>query len=143
LLRPPPSITTCPPRVCVGSGLTFKSALREGADAHHGGGGCVVCIYRSTTIRSFLRQHVANMLGFVQNDTSLTRHLRSQKGPMSPTRHRPCRRIRSGIMPHTTIVCTFSHYLSALRNLFTCYIQIVICFRNTISFFISGCCYRS
>ena len=51
--------------------------------------------------------------------------------------------IRSGIMPHTTIVCTFSHHLSALRNFFMCYIKIVFFFCNTISLFISCCRYRS
>jgi hypothetical protein len=53
------------------------------------------------------------------------------------------RSIRSGIMPHTTIVCTFSHYLSALWYFFMCYIQILIRFCNSISFFTSGCWYRS
>jgi hypothetical protein len=42
-LRPPLPPTTRPPRICVGSGRTIKSALREGADAHHGGGDSVVC----------------------------------------------------------------------------------------------------
>ena len=51
--------------------------------------------------------------------------------------------IISGIMPHTTIVCTFSHYLSALRSVCMCHIKIVICFCNTISFFISCCRYQS
>jgi hypothetical protein len=38
------------------------------------------------------RRHVANMLGFIRNDTTSTRHLRSQSGLMSPTWSVSCRR---------------------------------------------------
>ena len=39
-LRPPPPPTPFTPRICAGSGVSIKSAPREGAEAHHGG---VVC----------------------------------------------------------------------------------------------------
>ena len=41
-LRPPPPQTTRPPRICAGSGVSIKSAPREGAEAHHGGDGSFI-----------------------------------------------------------------------------------------------------
>ena len=40
-LRPPPPPTPFPPRICAWSGVSIKSAPREGTEAHHGG---VVCV---------------------------------------------------------------------------------------------------
>jgi hypothetical protein len=47
-LRPPPPPTTRPPRICAGSGVSIKSAPREGAEAHHGGVVCGLCCVAET-----------------------------------------------------------------------------------------------
>ncbi len=51
----------------------------------------VLSIYIVVLLLGVFCQHGADMPGFVRNDTTLTRHLRSQKGPMSPTWSVLCR----------------------------------------------------
>ncbi len=52
----------------------------------------VLSVYIIVLLLGVFCRHVANMSGFVRNDATLTQHLRSQNGPMSPTWSVLCRR---------------------------------------------------